>query len=153
VAASSGQIPFGFAFAHRDVVIVSEAAGSSASSYQLRNGHLIPISAAVANTQRAACWLVTTNNGRFAYTANAQSASISSYSVAPDGSLALLAAVAGATPAGTAPIDLALSRNSSYLYSLASGTISIFRVSGQGSLTRVGVVVGLPATTAGLAAR
>jgi 6-phosphogluconolactonase len=133
--------------------VVSEAGTSSASSYRLTDEGLTPVSPAVGNTQRAACWLVVTNNGKTAYTANAQSSSISSYAVAPDGALQLIDAVAGTTPAMTNPIDLALSRNSSWLYSLATGTISIFRTSPQGKLTSVGVVTGLPPTTAGLAAR
>jgi 6-phosphogluconolactonase (cycloisomerase 2 family) len=153
VAASAGVTPFGFDFAHNNVVVVSEAGGSSASSYRLTDDGLVPVSQAVGNTQRAACWLVVTNNGKLAYTANAQSSSVSSYSIAPDGSLQLLYAVAGNTPPMTNPIDLALSRNSSWLYSLATGTITTFRTSPQGTLTRVDVVTGLPATTAGLAAR
>jgi hypothetical protein len=73
--------------------------------------------------------------------------------VSPDGSLTLLAAVAGETPAGTNPIDMALSRNSSFLYSLATGTVSAFRVGADGALTNAGVFDGLPTTAAGLAAR
>jgi hypothetical protein len=69
------------------------------------------------------------------------------------GALTLLEAVAGATPPGTSPIDLAVSRSSSYLYSLAGGTISIFGVSGRGRLRNLGVITGLPATTVGMAAR
>jgi hypothetical protein len=73
--------------------------------------------------------------------------------VARDGSLTLLAAAAGNTPPGTPAIDLAFSVNSRYLYALAGPTISAFRVSADGSLTPVQVMSGLPAGTAGLAAR
>ena len=112
VAASSGLVPFGFAFAHRDVLVVSEATGSAVSSYRLDDGRLTPISASIPDTQRAACWVVVTRNGKFAYVANAQTSTVSAYSVAPNGSLTLLAAIAGSTPAGTGPTDLALSRSS-----------------------------------------
>ena len=58
--------------------------------------------------------------------------------MAQDGSLTLFNGTAGSTPMGTSPIDLALSAGSQYLYSLASGTISEFRVAADGSLTSIG---------------
>jgi 6-phosphogluconolactonase (cycloisomerase 2 family) len=150
---SAGQTPFGFAFAHNDVLVVSEAGSGSASSYKLSDQALATISPAVSNTQRAACWVAVTNNGKLAYVANAQTRSVSSYAVAPNGALTLIEAVAGSTPVGTAPTDVVLSRNSSYLYQLATGTISIFRVSQDGTLTNLGVAGGMPTTMAGMAAR
>lgn len=152
-APSAGVTPFGFAFAHNDVMVVSEAGSGSASSYQLNDQSLTPISAVVTNAQRAACWVVITNNGKYAFTANAGSRSISSYALRPDGSLTLIEGVAANTPPATNPTELALSRNSSFLYSLATGTVSMFRVGQDGALTSLGVVQGMPATLAGLAAR
>jgi 6-phosphogluconolactonase (cycloisomerase 2 family) len=154
VTPSAGATPFGFAFARRDVLIVSEAANSSVSSYALNeNGSLRPITAALPDTQGAACWVAVTRDGRFAYLANNHTASISSVAVSPDGSLALLNATAGLTPSGTAPIDLAMSNNSRYLYALASGTISVFRLESDGSLAPLQLVPGLPASDVGLIAR
>jgi 6-phosphogluconolactonase len=94
-----------------------------------------------------------TRNGRYAFIANTGSSTISSVGVHRDGSLTLISAVAGRTPPGTPAIDLALSANSRYLYSLAGGTISVFRVSPNSSLAPVQVVTGLPPSTAGLVAR
>ena len=159
ISASSGQEPFGFAFGLNNFLIVSEAVGgapdgSTVSSYQAdTGGGLRLITASLPTTQTAACWLVVTANGRYAYTDNTGSSTVSSFAVAQDGSLSLLNGVAGSTPAGTSPIDLALSAGSQYLYSLASGTISEFQVSTDGSLTPVGTVTGLPTSTVGLAAR
>ena len=68
-------------------------------------------------TENAACWLVATNNGKFAYTGNAGgSLSISGFRVGTDGSLALLTpgGKTGVTTAGVT--DLALSANSHFLY-------------------------------------
>lgn len=152
-APSAGVTPFGFAFAHNDVMVVSEAGTGSASSYKLSDTAITPVSTVVTNAQRAACWVVVTNNGKFAYTANAGSQSISSYAVAPDGSINLIEGVAANTPPATNPTELALSRNSSLLYSLATGTISIFSVGSNGALISLGVVQGMPTTLAGLAAR
>jgi 6-phosphogluconolactonase (cycloisomerase 2 family) len=161
VYASSGTTPFGFAFGKHNRLVVSEAFGgapnaSAASSYALDGeGGLATISGSVPTHQTAACWLVVTGNGHFAYTTNAGSATISGYRIDENGSLALLDAdgVTGVT--GTSPIDLALSMNSRYLYALNAGThdISAFRVEADGSLTDVAGAAGLPAGAVGLAAR
>jgi 6-phosphogluconolactonase len=159
IGASAGQEPFGFAFGPHNFLLVSEAVGgapngSTVSSYQADSGGgLRLITASLPTTQTAACWLVVTGNGRFAYTDNTGSSTVSSFAVAQDGSLALLNGTAGSTPAGTSPIDLALSAGSQYLYSLASGTISEFQVAADGSLTPIGSITGLPASTVGLQAR
>jgi 6-phosphogluconolactonase len=156
---SSGMTPFGFGVSRSDLLIVSNAAGgapggSSVSSYFVEDeGPVQPVTAALRTGETAACWVAVTRNGKYAYIANTGSSTISSISVRRDGSLRLLEAVAGRTPAGTPAIDLDLSVNSKYLYSLAGGTISVFRVSRNGNLARVQVVTGLPSSTAGLAAR
>lgn len=158
--ASVGQTPFGFSFDKRGHLIVSEAAGGApnqgaVSSYDLdKNGNLSVISGTVADNQTAACWIVITNNGRFTYTTNAGSNTVSGYAIAKDGSLTLLGdGVTGHT--GSKPIDAALSKNSNFLYTLnaGDGTISAFRVGYDGSLTAVSGASGLPAGANGLAAR
>ena len=52
-----------------------------------------------------------TPNGKFAYTGNAGSSSISQYQVGRDGSLALGEAAAGVTGNGTGVTDLAMPRS------------------------------------------
>jgi len=155
--------PFGFAFGKHDQFFVSEAAGglpglSSVSSYQLDQGgiaHLVTTSAMTHQT--AACWVAVTNNGRFAYTSNTGSGTLSGFAIRPDGRLELLDAdgKTADTGAGSAPIDLALSRNSRFLYSLnaGNGTLSAFRVGKGGSLSPVATLPGIPAGANGLAAR
>jgi 6-phosphogluconolactonase (cycloisomerase 2 family) len=98
---------------------------------------------------------VITQNGKYAYTANAHSGSISSYRLSHAGTLSLLNSMAGLTGNNSSPIDMALSDNSQYLYDLASGThvIVAFRVKSDGSLASIGSVDGLPASAVGLAAR
>jgi 6-phosphogluconolactonase len=156
---SVGATPFGFAFDARGRLVVSEAFGgapglSALSSYGLDDGSLRVISPSVKTTQTAACWVVVSKNGKYAYTTNAGSGSISSYSIAKDGSLSLLNATAGLTGDGSSPIDMAFSNNDAYLYALNSGThtISAFQVLADGSLVSVNGT-GVPAGTVGLAAR
>jgi 3-carboxymuconate cyclase len=106
------------------------------------------------NSQAAACWIAISNNGKYAYTTNAGSGSISSYNLAEDGSLTLLNATAGITGPGSSPVDMAFSNNGQTLYALANGahTISIFQMNADGSLTPQGTV-SVPVGAIGLIAR
>lgn len=156
---SNGATPFGFSFTRRGVLIVSEAFGgapnaSAVSSYAVRNGALTLLSGSVPTTQSAACWIVITKNGKFAYASNTGSNNISSYIVRPNGALTLQEAIA--TPTGAAPIDMALSRNSRFLYVLnaASNSIQVFRVNrGNGRLSGGAGTAGLPVGANGLVSR
>jgi 6-phosphogluconolactonase len=157
---SSGMTPFGFAFDRRGLLIVSEAFGgtpdaSAMSSYSLSgDGTVTPITASAKTTETAACWVVVTKNGRYTYTTNTGSNSITGYRVAGDGSLAILDADGKTANTGAMPIDMALAKGSQLLYSLAGGVPQIdgFVVNGDGSLEQIGSVGGLPAGTVGLAA-
>jgi len=158
---STGDTPFGFAFTRRGQLVVSDAFGgmaglSALSSYKVRrNGMIDLITGPVNNGQAAACWVAITGNGKFAYTTNTATNNISGYRIDHRGRLNLLdpSGIAAASDAG--PIDMALSRNSRYLYTLNAGgqSITIYRVNnGHGDLTPLGSVAGLPASANGLAA-
>jgi 6-phosphogluconolactonase (cycloisomerase 2 family) len=157
---SAGPTPFGFAFGKRNQFFVSEAFGgatdaSAISSYRVRRtGQLQIINPSVPTTETAACWVVVTGNGRFLYTTNAGSASISGYRIRPDGAITLLDAdgVTASTPPG--PLDMGLSGNSRYLYALHAdaGLVSSFRVQEQGHLLPLGVAT-VPVGSNGLAVR
>jgi 6-phosphogluconolactonase len=147
---SAGTTPFGFSFGKRNRLYVSEAGTSSASSYQVYpDGDLEVISATVPINQAGVCWLVATNNGRYAYTTNAGSGTIAVLNIDRDGTLSLLdiaEAVGGV-------IDMAISNNSHFLYALGSGAGKIigFQVSSDGGLTQV-EEIDLPLGANGLAA-
>ena len=112
------------------------------------------ISPVVETTQTAACWVVISKNGRYAYDTNTGSSSISSFRIGRDGSLTLLDAQAGLTGSGSRPSDMALTRDGRYLLALSGGTntISGFVVQADGSLVPLGAV-NVPAGSVGLAAR
>jgi 6-phosphogluconolactonase len=151
---SAGTTPFGFAFDRHNHAIVSEAASGSVSSYAIDGNTFNVISPAVVNTQAAACWIAISNNGKYAYTTNAASGSISSYNLAQDGALTLLNPTAAVIGAGSSPVDMAFSNNGQTLYALANGlhTISIFGMNSDGSLAFQGSVT-VPVGVVGLAAR
>jgi 6-phosphogluconolactonase (cycloisomerase 2 family) len=152
---SAGGTPFGFQFDSLGRAFVSEAAGS-ASSYTVDASGAHTISGAVVTHQAAPCWLVVSPDGRWAYTANAGAGTISGFSIAPDGSIALLDAsgATGSFGAGSHPLDEAVSSDGHFLYVLVDGhhTIGGFRVNADGSLTPLGEVGTLPAGAVGLAA-
>ncbi|HSP15341.1 MAG TPA: beta-propeller fold lactonase family protein [Thermoanaerobaculia bacterium] len=155
VFASAGATPFGFAFGKRNQIVVSEAPGSAASSYSISfSGDLHLISASVADTQAAACWIAVTNDGRYAYAANAGSSSISGYAIAPDGTLTLLDSDGQSGLTAKHPVDEAISANGRYLYVLddQANAISIFEIRADGSLQKQADAA-VNASTNGLAVR
>lgn len=157
--ASAGATPFGFGFDGHGHLIVSEAFGgaqdaSAVSSYKIGHRGIRPITPSAPTTETAACWIVVTKDGRFAYTTNTGSGSVSGYKISRAGELTLLDADGRTGVTGPGPIDMALDRDSRFLYSLNSGdgTISGFRVRADGSLSPIGGATGLPPGTNGLAA-
>lgn len=157
---SASPTPFGFANGRFGVVFVSEAVGgapgaSVLSSYRIHfNGEISLIDGSVGAGQSAACWVVITKNGKFAYATNTASNNLSTFNVNTfSGSINVLDAISATTPSG--PIDAALTNNSRFLYVLNSGgnSISAFAVAGNSSLTHIQNVSGLPQGATGLAAK
>ena len=147
---SNGLRPFSLDFRSDGRLVVVEsfnaAAGkSAASSYQLlSNGRLSVISGSVANKQTDVCWVMITKDGRYAYTANFGSGTISSYGINSAGELRLIDGKAAFLGDLSQPVDLAQSANSRFLYLLLRGTgkVAAFRVKDNGSLVTLGTVVG-----------
>jgi 6-phosphogluconolactonase (cycloisomerase 2 family) len=153
--------PFGFAVGKNDINYVSEAAGgapnaSGVSSYHIgSNGVITLVDGPNLTGESAACWVVTTNNGKYVYSTNTNSNTISSFYTDHSGMLDVLQAVAASTGTGSTPIDAALSNNSKFMYVLNSGNVSIgvFAVAHDGSLSHLQNVTGLPVGANGLAAK
>jgi 6-phosphogluconolactonase len=109
---SSGATPFGFGFIHDRLAIVSEAGGTSnaLSSYLAeQDGTLELITGSLMNGEHGVCWALVTSDGRYVYTVNAGSRTLSSYAVSPGGFLTLLNPAAASTGSGSTPTDPALS--------------------------------------------
>jgi 6-phosphogluconolactonase len=160
---SAGMTPFGFSFDGNNRLIVSEAFGgaalaSAASSYRVSNdGTLAVVSASVATHQTAACWVTVSKDGKYAYTGNPTSDSLTGFKVANTGELTLLNSDGrtGTTAAGSAPQDEAISQDGRFLYVLdvKVGKISAFKIEQNGQLTVLADFGGLPTSSVGLAAR
>jgi 6-phosphogluconolactonase (cycloisomerase 2 family) len=164
--ASSGVTPFGFDFSRSGRLIVSEAFGAApgataVSSYALRREAaqvaLDTVSASVASGQTAACWLVATSDGRYAYAANTPNGTISGFRVDGDGALSLLdpSGVTANPGPGARPTDMALDAHSRSLFVLVGGSSAIreYEVAEDGSLSDGPVIGSVPRGTVGLAAR
>jgi 6-phosphogluconolactonase len=162
VTPANGVTPFGFAFTNSGTLVVSEAFGgapngSAVSSYAPSGDSWSVISGSVPTTETSACWIAITNSGRFAYTTNAASGTITGYAI-HEGALTRLDAdgVTGNIGAGSAPTEMTLSRDSKFLYAFSGGLhkIAAFAIGADGSLSALpDWAGGLPASANGLAAR
>lgn len=158
VAPSAGLTPFGFAFGKRDQFFVSNAAGAqpnlgTVSSYTLNNdGSVTTLTKETLSGQTAACWLITTPNGRLAFTADTPANAISSFAIDYSGNVILKQSVAATE---IRPTDLAVSPDGKTLYSLNNGdhTIAAYKISNNGALEKKAAVDALPSGLTGLIAR
>jgi 6-phosphogluconolactonase len=152
-SASSGPVPYGFAFDQRNHPIVSEAANSTLSSYRLSGAGATVISASVPTGGIAACWVAVTPNGRWAFDSNAHGGTISSFSIASSGAIALAHSVAANTGTGSAPLDLGVTTDGRLLYVYLAGAHSIagYWIGAGGTLTAISGGPVLPASASGLA--
>lgn len=152
---ATGQGPFGFAFTKQGLLLTTEqfdgpdgpGLGAAAAYSVADDGSLTPTSDSVANGGTDTCWFVVTDDGALGFaTSFFGDGRISSYRVGQDGSLELLEAVA--TVAGDdssrdgvelGASDISLSGDSRYLYQLNSfgGTINVFEVHEDGTLTSI----------------
>jgi 6-phosphogluconolactonase (cycloisomerase 2 family) len=156
---SSGGTPFGFDFTDDGTFVVSNAEGgdigeASATSYTVEGGFR-RISGPVPDFRSEVCWTVISDDERYAYVTNFGDGTISSYTIAADGSIALLESVAATTTLGQLSVrDAGLSSNGRFLYAIdiTSNNIHAWEVQRDGGLRQVGAFPGLPDTVAGLAA-
>jgi len=157
---SAGGGPFGFAFDNKAHLIVSEVDMSSASSYSVSaSGTLTPITSALIDFGQAACWVVNTNNSTFpqqySYITNTGDFTISGFKIAANGSITLLNSD-GRTfvlPSNSFPLDMAISKDSNYLYVLegiAYGGLAGFQIHSDGSLTQLQDILGIPLSAYGI---
>jgi 6-phosphogluconolactonase len=149
---TSGTGPFGFTFTKKNVLIVAEQVALEAhtgqgSSYQLDDkGALNATGPAVGNFGTDPCWVVVTDDQKYAFVSSALGdGQLSTYAIGENGSIRLHDPVATSPNEDSAndnvefgATDIALSRDSKYLYQLNStmGYINVHRVEKDGSLTQ-----------------
>jgi 6-phosphogluconolactonase (cycloisomerase 2 family) len=140
--ASSGATPFGFKINRDGFLVVSEAGGganglSAASSYAVDDqGKLGLISGSVPTLQAAACWIGVTADGRYAYTGNAGSGTVTGYALGDQWALTRLDGDGGTVvTGGAAPTEIAiLESRVLYVLNRNSGGIGVFEIRKDGTL-------------------
>jgi len=136
VTAAPGAVPFGFTFDTSGHLVVTEAGPNAVATYRIGRDSTLTKLSEVATGQAATCWIVRDGAGFFA--SNAGSGSLTGLRGAADGSLQVL----GAAPTGPGTVDAAVSSDGTFLYVQTglTGGVDEFRVSADGSLTRIGSV-------------
>lgn len=144
--AAQGPGPFGSEFRPTDPseLYVSNAhggagAGTVSAFRDGVDGTLNPIGASpFADHQTAPCWVEISHDGRYLFTVNTASSSISSYAIEGDGSLTLLNSTPLKNPNGLGPVDARLSPSGDTLWVVDGGgkSISALAVNG-GNLTEL----------------
>jgi 6-phosphogluconolactonase len=155
--AAAGPGTFAVTFAPNGAALVAEtgpAGGTNASAISsyalLGNLSVSPISTSVPTFGAATCWLAVTPNGRFVYTSNAGTSTISGFAIGPNGGLTPLAGtILASLPGGSGNLDVAISADGRFLYSLDSGAgaVSIFGIGEDGSLDALGEIANLRAAS------
>ena len=144
--AAQGLGPFGSEFrpTNPNQLFVSNAhngagAGTVSAFNDGSDGTLTSIGTSpFADNQTAPCWVEISHDGNYLFTVNTASKTISSYSVGPGGSLALLQSTPQLTAPTTSPEDARLAPDGSTLWVVDPGAdaISGFTVDG-GTLTEI----------------
>ena len=143
---AEGVGPFGSEFrpTNPDQLFVSNAHnGGTAGTVSAFNvggdGALTSVAGSpFADNQAAPCWVEISHDGNFLFTVNTGSGSVSSYSIAPDGTLTLLGSTTFKQGKGTGAQDARLGPggNTLWVVETAAKAISAFSVNG-GSLTEL----------------
>jgi hypothetical protein len=144
---SATPVPFAFTFTPQGRLASGEAGASSLTTYAINGDGTLADPRSASDGQTALCWIVRARG--FYYVSNTGSNDVSSFTVGSDGQPTLLAAVAAATHMG--PIDLTASGRYLYVQGGSEGTLDEFRINGDGSLTSIGAVTGLPVGQEGIA--
>lgn len=116
------------------------AGNGSVSAFNVAaDGSLSSIGASpYADAQTAPCWVEITHDGRWLFTVNTASTTISRYAILPDGSLQLLGSTPFSSGTGIRPFDARLGPSGATLYVVDSAldAVTAFAVDG-GSLTEL----------------
>jgi 6-phosphogluconolactonase (cycloisomerase 2 family) len=152
---SPGPGAFSASFAPDGKLIVSEtgpagvADGSAVSSYTvLADGTLAAVSQSVPTFGAANCWNAISPDGTHVYGSNSGSSNIPGFTIGAGGTLTPIAnTIVGSNPAGSINLDITISGDGKFLYSLNAkvGTVGVFAIQPNGTLEEVTQIPGLPA--------
>ena len=145
---SATPVPFAFTFAPQGRLVSGEAGTSSVTTYAIAAGGTLTDPKSQSDGQAALCWIERV--GDVYFVSNTASNTLSSFAVDSSGQPTLLQAIAATTNPG--PIDLTASGGFLYVETGTLSTVDEFAVNGDGTLTLLGSVTGLPPGIEGIAA-
>jgi len=165
VSASNAFIPFGMEWDNRGHLIVANGGTplanppfqGSGSSYSQSGTNLIPIDNK-PTMALGTCWVSVTEDGKYAFMSDQNTAQVSRFAIGHNGNLTLL----GNVSTSGLSSDTSLTNGSRFLYVMnvlnANGnhgaTIDRYQVKNNGDLVHLGVTdPGIPDSASGLAAR
>ncbi len=132
--------PFSLTFDNNGHPLVLDAGAGTVTAYMITGSGSLNVKDVELTNQAASCWIA--NSGSFIYTDNTGSGTISGFAPSASGKLTPLTAssIVGTTGAGTAPLDMGISSDGHFVYSLEAtvGTIAINAINADGSLTSLG---------------
>lgn len=153
VTPSPGPGAFSAQFALDGKLIVSETGpsnipdGSAISSYTVQpDGTLAAVSQSVATDGAANCWNAISPDGKRVYASNAGTSNFAGFSIGQGGDLKpLKGTIVGSNPDGSTNLDIAISEDGKFLFSLngLAGAVGVFQVQADGTLTEVTQIEGL----------
>ena len=149
--ASATPVPFAFTFTPNGRLAAGEAGMSDVSTYRVRSDGTLAESKSQTDGQTALCWIVRVE--RYYYVSNTGSNDLSGYTISATGQPSLVTPTGVVASTEPGPIDLASPAGTRFLYALTGGgTLEEFRVNDSGTLTKLGIITGLPAGQQGVAA-
>ena len=134
VNSEPNAVPFAISFDRAGHVLIAEAGPSALATFALSGGGVLTQLAIADTGQAATCWVAPA--GRYFYTSNAGSGSVSGYTV--DGAGQLTALGNTKTDAGT--VDASAAGGFLYVQAGAAGIVDEFAVGAGGALTPLGSV-------------
>jgi 6-phosphogluconolactonase (cycloisomerase 2 family) len=149
--ASATPVPFAFTFDPFDRLVSGEAGASSVTTYDIRRDRTLANPQSQTDGQTALCWIV--KAGDFYYVSNTGSNNVTGYRIDAAGKPTLIGPTGIVATTEPGPIDMTVAGGGRFLYvqTGTTGTVDQFSVNGDGSLTKLGVVTGLPVGQEGIA--
>jgi 6-phosphogluconolactonase (cycloisomerase 2 family) len=148
---SATPVPFAFTFAPSGRLVSGEAGVSALTTYALGQDGSLSDPKSLTDGQVALCW-VTPAEG-FYYVSNTGSDNVSAYRVGADGQPSLATATGVVAETDPGPIDSAATAGFLYVETGGTATVDEFEIAGDGTLTQIGSVAGLPTGSEGIAVK
>jgi 6-phosphogluconolactonase (cycloisomerase 2 family) len=147
---SATPVPFAFTFTPSGRLAGGEAGASAVTTYRIEQDGTLTDPKSLSDNQAALCWIQRV--GKYYYVANTGSNTLSGYRISADGRPSLIGPTGIVATTEPGPIDLTSPSKGSFLYGETGvGTVDEYRVNGDGTLTELGIVTGLPPGIEGIA--